>query len=138
MLNIIIENEIFWLIVLIIYVFLVATLTKKLYSRMIKKGANEDSAIYVNRKMVHIFAGGVVVLIVPFVFKSPWYPLLCGLALTILTLISHRRGNAMYWFQTNKNQYDVNCLPSLLEADDSLASLARQTQQKTKTIYIDF
>lgn len=115
MLNSIIENqtfyEIFWLIILIIYVFLVAKLTKKYYNTLIKKGTKKDSAMYVNRKMVHIFAGGVVALAVPLVFNTPLYPLICGLALTVLTFISHKRGNVMYWFQSNKNRYDVNfCL----------------------------
>jgi hypothetical protein len=104
--------EFIWLLGLIIYVSsLIRILTKKTYEQMIQKGVTKDSAIYYNRKLVHILAGGVVALLVPIAFSSPIYPLFCGMALTGLTLLSHRRKKLMYWFQTENNLYDVNfCL----------------------------
>jgi hypothetical protein len=107
MLNQIIHNEIFWIFVLAIYAGGIFLLTKKLYEWMIKKGIKKDVAIYYNRKLIHIFAGGVIVIAVPFVFSNPLYPLCSGLILTVFTYLAHRRGNILYWFQTKDNINDV-------------------------------
>ena len=104
-------SDILWVFILVFYVFLITLATKKIYSLMMLKGLSEDEAHYFNRKLVHILAGGVVVLVVPLVFSSPLYPLVCGLAMTAFTLVSHTRGKLLYWFQTKNNRYDVNfCL----------------------------
>lgn len=107
MLNQIIHNEIFWIFVLAIYAGGVFLLTKQLYEWMIKKRIKRDVAVYYNRKLIHIFAGGVIVIAVPFVFSNPWYPLFSGLILTVFTYFAHRRGNILYWFQTKDNINDV-------------------------------
>jgi hypothetical protein len=71
----------------------------------------ENVAIYYNRKIIHMLAGGVVVLAVPFLFSTPYIPLLAGIILTILTYIPHKTGKILYWFQTKDNINDVNfCL----------------------------
>lgn len=95
---------------LLVYAGIVVLLTKYVFNIMVKKGINQDDAIYYNRKFVHIFAGGIIALFVP-LFSTEWYPLLAGFLLTILTYISHKRGRDMYWFQTKKDFNDVNfCL----------------------------
>jgi len=95
---------------LCLYTILVVYLTKYAFSFMVNRGINKDDAIYYNRKFVHIFAGGIVAFFVP-LYSSEWYPLLAGFLLTILTYISHRQGNSMYWFQTKQDFNDVNfCL----------------------------
>ena len=99
--------EFFWIFVLIIYVGAVFLLTKYFYEWMINKKIKKEVAIYYNRKLIHILAGGVIVIAVPFVFTNPWYPLLAGLVLTIFTYFFHKRGNALYWFQTKDNINDV-------------------------------
>jgi len=104
----IILSEIVWIFLLAIYALLVIFLTKKSYHYLYKKGLTKESAVYYNRKLIHIFAGGVIVLIVPFVFSSPWYPLLSGLFLTFLMLMFHKTGRILYWFQTDEDVNDVN------------------------------
>ena len=95
---------------LIFYVFCVFYTLKFLYEFMINRGVDKDSAIYYDRKMVHIFAGGVTAYFITF-YHSYWYPLLAGILLTIITCISHKRGSKLYWFQTNNDLNDVNfCL----------------------------
>ncbi|UCH72028.1 MAG: hypothetical protein JSW62_00305 [Thermoplasmatales archaeon] len=102
-------DEILWVFVLAVYIiFVIRFLTKKIYELMIHRGFEEKDAIYYNRKLIHIFGGGVVVLLVPIVFSSSIYPLLCGLALAIFTYIFHKRRNNLYWFQTKKNLNDVS------------------------------
>lgn len=108
MLSQIIHSEIFWVIVLALYAFSVILLTKKLYDFLEKKRYKKSIIIYYNRKLIHIFAGGVVVLAVPFVFSSPLYPLLAGVLLTVIMLFLHKSGNILYWFQTNKDFNDVS------------------------------
>jgi len=63
--------------------------------------------VYYNRKIVHMFAGGVGSLSVPFLFTDLWYPMLAGLLLTVMLYASHRAGVVMHWFQTEQNQNDV-------------------------------
>ena len=68
--------EFIWIIILTIYTISAAFLTKKTYDLMINRGIRKKDAIYYNRKLVHILAGGVVTLIVPIVFSSPF--ILCS------------------------------------------------------------
>jgi len=107
MFNQIIHNEFFWIFVLTIYAGGVFLLTKHFYEWMINKEIKKEVAVYYNRKIIHILAGGVIVIAVPFVFSNPWYPLLAGLVLTIFTYFAHKRGNILYWFQTKDNINDV-------------------------------
>jgi dolichol kinase len=77
---------------------------------MISKKIKREDTLYYNRKFVHILAGGIVTLFVPF-YSNPFYPLLAGFLLTIITYISHRRGGKLYWFQSKRDFNDVNfCL----------------------------
>ncbi len=95
---------------LIVYALLVAYFTKSAYDWMINRNIKKKDAIYYNRKLVHIFAGGVIALIVPF-FSSKFYPLLFGVILSMLTYLSHKRGKILYWFQTDDDINDVSfCL----------------------------
>ena len=103
-----IVSGIIWVILLSIYAIAFVFFTKKTYDWMLNRGIAHDSAVYYNRKFIHIFAGGVIALLVPFVFPNPWYPLFCGMSITLLTYVSHKRGNAFYWFQTKKDLNDVN------------------------------
>ena len=100
--------ETIWMFVLAFYAIFVIFLTKKLYEWMIDRRIKKSVAIYYNRKFIHIFAGGVVVLAVPFVFSSPWFPLLSGIVMAIITFVAHKRGNSFYWFQTKDNVSDVS------------------------------
>ena len=81
-------------LILIIYAFIISYLTKNAYKFMISKKIKENDAIYYNRKLVHILAGGVIALIVPF-FSTPIFPLISGLILTVFTYISHKKGNRL-------------------------------------------
>jgi hypothetical protein len=103
--------EIMWFFILSIYATFVTLGTKFSYELMRKKGFEQNVAVYYNRKIIHMFAGGVVVLFVPYLFNSPWMPLFAGIVLTIFTYIPHKTGKILYWFQTEENLNDVNfCL----------------------------
>ena len=54
-----------------------------------------------------MLAGGVGSLCVPILFEDYWYPLVCGIILTLFTYAAHASGTRMFWFQTEQNQNDV-------------------------------
>ncbi len=97
----------FWVAILVSYSITVTIFTKILYRWMKKKGIDENVAIYYNRKIVHIFGGGISTLFVPFVFDSPYYPLIIGMILATFTFIPYMRGELLYWVQTEENMNDV-------------------------------
>ena len=103
--------ETIWMFILAAYAFSIIFLTKSLYGYMLKKHFKKEVAIYYNRKFIHIFAGGVIVLLVPFIFSSPWFPLFSSIIMTVIVYVAHRMGNTFYWFQTEDNLNDVSfCL----------------------------
>lgn len=101
-------TEMVSIILLGLYAFGFILLTKKFYDWMISKNIKRSVATYYNRKLIHIFAGGVVVLLVPFVFTNPWYPLFAGIFLSVLMFFFHRSGKMLYWFQHKKDFNDVS------------------------------
>lgn len=90
-----------------LYVMVVLFATKIPYDMMVARGIEDIRAVYYNRKIVHMMAGGVGSLCVPFLFEDYWYPLVCGIILTVLTYAAHASGKRMFWFQTEQNQNDV-------------------------------
>ena len=106
--KLLLDPQILWVAILTVYVLLITFSLKFLYAWFVKKGVNKDKAIYYNRKLIHVFAGGVVAFMVPFVFTSPIYPLISGMFITFFTLLSHRSDRILYWFQTEKNLNDVS------------------------------
>ena len=108
LINGLINYEILWVLILAVYAVAVIFLTKKTYYLMINRGIKKESAVYFNRKLIHIFAGGVIVLIVPHVFSTPWYPLLSGLVLTVIMYTFHKTGSILYWFQNKEDVNDVS------------------------------
>jgi len=89
-------------------VFVVTFLTKTLYSWMRRRGVEHDSAVYYNRKAVHLLAGGLCAIAVPLVFKTPFLPLVMAMLMGIFTFMLHKINRVMYWFQTKDNAYEVS------------------------------
>ncbi len=102
-----ITTQLYWAIGLSLYVLSILLLTRIPYRAMVNRGMEPIRAVYYNRKIVHMLAGGVGSLMVPLVFSSPWFPLVCGILLTLLTYLAHATGLRMYWFQTEDNRNDV-------------------------------
>ncbi len=90
------------------YVMAVVFGTKKLYDIMVSRGMKRNVAVYYNRKIIHMAAGGVVALALPFVFHEPFIPFVLAMILALFTYIPHKTGKLMYWFQVEENMYEVN------------------------------
>jgi phytol kinase len=101
------RSQLLWSSALGIYVLAVLFLTRIPYQAMVTRGLEPIRAVYYNRKIVHMAAGGLGSLAVPLVFTDPWFPLVAGLGFTLFTLMAHRLGLRMYWFQTADNTNDV-------------------------------
>ena len=94
--------------ILFIYVIMVVFGTKILYHTMISRGIKHNVAIYFNRKIIHLAAGGIVAILLPYVFHEPFIPFILSLILALVTYIPHKTGKLMYWFQIEDNMYEVN------------------------------
>ncbi len=94
--------------VLFAYVLGVVYGTKYVYQFMTGKGLPHNVAVYFNRKIIHVLAGGVVALLVPFLFSSPTIPFVLALVLALVTWLPHKMGKLMTWFQVAENIYEVN------------------------------
>ncbi|MEN2975463.1 MAG: dolichol kinase [Candidatus Caldarchaeales archaeon] len=104
----IVISEIIATVILLVWVaFLVTFLTKRIYEFMKKNGLKENVAIYYNRKIIHILAGGLVGIVIPYTFTTPILPLVMALLIALFTYIPHRTGRLMYWFQVENNMYEV-------------------------------
>tara|TARA_Y100001935_G_C17266316_1_gene489368 strand:- start:254 stop:931 length:678 start_codon:yes stop_codon:yes gene_type:complete len=101
------DVQLYYSVVMGIYVMVVLYCTKTPYRMMVENGVEDIRAVYYNRKIVHVFAGGVGSLCVPYLFTDFWYPMVCGIILTAFTYVAHISGRRMYWFQTEQNQNDV-------------------------------
>jgi len=89
-------------------IFVATVLTLMIYKFMKNRGLDHNVAVYYNRKVIHMLAGGFVGIIVPFVFKTSLLPFVMALFLAIFTYIPHKIGRLMYWFQTEDNMYEVS------------------------------
>lgn len=102
-------NEILAASILFVWVLiLVSTITKKLYMYMRSKGLEHNVAVYYNRKVIHMLAGGLCAILTPLLFKTPIVPFIFALALALMTYIPHRSGRLMYWFQVEENTYETS------------------------------
>ena len=50
--------------------FVSHVLTRWTYRKMVSRDMPHHVAVYYNRKIIHILAGGVVAVLVPFIFKT--------------------------------------------------------------------
>ncbi len=102
-------NEIAYALALLAWIVLLVTvITKKTYERMRGRGLPHNVAIYYNRKIIHAAAGGLVALLLPFLFSSPLIPFALALLLAAFTYLPHKTGKLFYWFQDPENIYEVH------------------------------
>ena len=102
-------NELAYAAVLLVWIVLLVTvITKKTYEWMRGRGMPHNVAIYYNRKIIHAGAGGLVAVLVPFLFSSPLIPFAFALLLAVFTYLPHKTGKLFYWFQDPENIYEVH------------------------------
>ncbi len=92
-------TDIIWALVILAWILFVV----EVLSKQIGKRVN----IYITRKFIHAFAGGLPAALTPLLFKTP-YPiiLICAL-LFLVSLYPHIRGKEKRWYQIKDNYGDV-------------------------------
>ena len=88
--------------------FLVTFLTKKIYHHYVSKGIKKRVVIYYNRKIIHIFAGGLVAFLTPFIFTDVYIPFAMSLILAMVSYLPYKIGKINYWYQVPENKFDVH------------------------------
>ncbi|MCD6488345.1 MAG: dolichol kinase [Desulfurococcales archaeon] len=102
-------TEVIYTVILFVWVIAVVQfITRKLYDYMVSRGMPHNKAVYYNRKLIHIAAGGFVALLVPFLYETPLLPSILAMILALFTYLPHRQGKLLYWFQVEDNMYEVN------------------------------
>ena len=101
-------QEVVRALILAIYVLAVILGTLPLYRWMRRRGIPHNVAVYYNRKVIHMAAGGVIAFLTPWLFHEPFVPSLMAFALGAFLYYWHWRGRLLYWFQTEENMYEVN------------------------------
>ncbi|MEL9990246.1 MAG: dolichol kinase [Thermoproteus sp.] len=94
-------------IFLIWILFLSGYITKELYEYWVSRGMAPMRAVYFNRKIIHILAGGLVAISLPY-FSSWVVPVVMALLLSVFLYVPRRTGKLMYWFQTPDNAYEIH------------------------------
>ena len=64
-------------------------------------------AVYYNRKVAHMVAGGIPLIMCPIVFTDPIYPLLGGVLGSIGLPATHITNRRLWWMQTEQNMNDA-------------------------------
>jgi dolichol kinase len=83
-------------------------LTKKTYEMFVSGGCAHNIAVYYNRKIIHMLAGGLVAILVPFLYKS-FIPIgIMVIFLAIGNYLPHRLNKLFYWYQVKENAYEVH------------------------------
>jgi hypothetical protein len=88
--------------------FVINYLSRWIYNLAIKKGYPQQSATYFGRKIIHIFAAGLITLLIPFFVKEPFLPFLSALFMAFYTWWPHRKDKLYQWFQVKENLREVN------------------------------
>ncbi|ALU11393.1 dolichol kinase [Ignicoccus islandicus DSM 13165] len=95
-------------IILISWVAIVIKyLTRKIYYSKLREIYGEELVRYINRKIIHILAGGTVLLF-PLIYDSFVIPVTLSLGVTIALLIRRKSNNIMEWFQNESDDYEIH------------------------------
>jgi dolichol kinase len=89
-------------------IFVATVLTRSLYNHMKRRNVEHNVAVYYNRKAIHMLTGGLVAVIVPFIFKTPIFPFAMAMLLAVFLYLPHKVGKLLLWFQTEANTYEVS------------------------------
>lgn len=86
--------------------FVALVLTKWVYGPLARRFGHMR-AVYFNRKIIHVLAGGVVAVLVPW-FSSWLVPTAAAFALALFLYLPRRWGRLFWWFQDPGNMYEVS------------------------------
>ena len=102
-----VDTQLMWFFGLGGWAFLTVMAIKPFHGYMMSKGCENMVAVYYNRKVAHMVAGGVPLILCPLVFTDPVYPLLGGVLGSIGLAATHVLDKRLWWMQTEQNMNDA-------------------------------
>lgn len=95
-------------ILMFVYILAIVLGTRYTYNFFMRHNMAKNVGVYYNRKIIHIFAAGVITLLFPIFFTAVTIPLVLVALLAVVIFIPHKIGKILYWFQVKENMYEFN------------------------------
>ena len=100
-------SDVVWFGILGLWAAVVVFGIKPLYDYLRKQGSEHMVAVYYNRKVAHMLAGGVPIIASPMVFDNPIWVLIGGVLGSIALAATHILDRRLWWMQTEQNMNDA-------------------------------
>ena len=100
-------NDVIWFGILGLWAAIVVFGIKPFYHYLRKQGSEHMVAVYYNRKVAHMLAGGVPIIASPMVFDNPIWVLIGGVLGSIALAATHILDRRLWWMQTEQNMNDA-------------------------------
>ena len=100
-------SDIVWFGILGLWAGIVVYGIKPFYHYLRNQGSEHMVAVYYNRKVAHMLAGGVPIIAAPLVFDNPVWVLLGGVLGSIALATTHVLDKRLWWMQTEQNMNDA-------------------------------
>ena len=102
-----VDSEVLWFLALGAWAAIIVFAIKPFHGYLMSRGCENMVAVYYNRKVAHMLAGGVPLILVPIVFTNPIWPLLGGVLGAIALASTHILDRRLWWMQTEQNMNDA-------------------------------
>ena len=100
-------SDVIWFGILGLWSAIVVFGIKPFYHYLRKQGSEHMVAVYYNRKVAHMLAGGVPIIASPMVFDNPIWVLIGGVLGSIALAATHILDRRLWWMQTEQNMNDA-------------------------------
>ena len=100
-------EDVIWFGILGLWAIVVVFAIKPFYHYLRKQGSEHMVAVYYNRKVAHMLAGGVPIIASPIVFDNPIWVLIGGVLGSIGLASTHLMDRRLWWMQTEQNMNDA-------------------------------
>ena len=100
-------SDVVWFGILGLWAAVVVFGIKPFYHYLRKQGSEHMVAVYYNRKVAHMLAGGVPIIASPMVFDNPIWVLIGGVLGSIALAATHILDRRLWWMQTEQNMNDA-------------------------------
>lgn len=100
-------SDVIWFGILGLWAAIVVFGIKPFYHYLRKQGSEHMVAVYYNRKVAHMLAGGVPIIASPMVFDNPTWVLIGGVLGSIALAATHILDRRLWWMQTEQNMNDA-------------------------------
>ena len=100
-------SEMIWFGILGLWATVIVFGIKPFYDYLRAQGSEHMVAVYYNRKVAHMLAGGVPIIASPMVFDDPVWVLIGGILGSIALAATHLLDKRLWWMQTEQNMNDA-------------------------------